>query len=363
MADQKDYFEQFEKLANHIKQGGINKDQNKRRAEEKRARRIAEQEREGEGAKKGTKPTFLRPDDISGDYDFKRLLMTTLGAKADAKARLITPQDLEAFRKNIEAIGKNYSGGITPKQVISLSLQDDIDRANSQIHSSVPYVRKAGKVQFITNASANSDDVAHYVNVEYLGFSRVVFDTNKTSTFSVRNLVANGKVKFECTCGRYKYWLRYLNSIAGTTLGRIEPGFPKLRNPQLQGVACKHILRVMQWSISAPGIAYLEHEIKKDRQKQHGTASRVKKDDITQMLAEQIVGQNKKRNVITPKVEQALKELQVKAERRAREMQKKQESTPATRAEIDARNKRLSAALKAGLITDEDYKFLTKKGS
>lgn len=362
MAEQKDPFDQFERIANHIRQGGINKDQEKRRAAEKRERKIAEREQEGEGAKKGSKPTFLRPSDISGDYDFKRALLTTLGTKADSKPRLITANDLEAFRKNIDALATNYQGGITPEQVISLSLQDDIDRANKQIHSASPYRRKAGYVQFITNASSASDDVAHYVNVEYLGFSKVVFDTNKTSTFSIKNLVANGKVKFECSCGRYKYWLRYLNSIAGTTLGRIEPGFPKLRNPQLQGVACKHILRVMQWSRSAAGVAYLEHEIKKDRQKQHGAVSRVRKDDISQRIAEQIVGQNKKRNHIQPNVQKALKDLQTRAENHARKIQKQNASTTTSRSEIAARNKRLSAALEAGLITQEDFNILTNKG-
>lgn len=362
MADQKDYFEEFDKLANHIRQGGINKDHNKRRAAEKRERKIAEREQEGEGAKKGSKPTFLRIEDISGDYDVKRALMTTLSAKADAKPRLITLEDLEAFRKNIDALAQNYRGGITPEQVISLSLQDDIDRANKQIHSAVPYRRKAGTVQFITNASSNSEDTVHYVNVEYLGFSRVVFDTNKTSTFSVKNLVANGNVKFECDCGRYKYWLRYLNSIAGTTLGRIEPGFPKLRNPQLQGIACKHILRVMQWSRSAAGVGYLEYEIKNDRKKQHGTVSRVKKDDITRMLAEQIVGQNKKRNHIEPKVQKAIKDLQTKAENHAKKMQKSLESSTTSRSEKAARNQRLKVALEAGLITQKDYDILSKQG-
>lgn len=362
MSNQPDYFEQFEKIANHIKQGGIKKDADKRRAAERRERKFAEKELEGEGAKKGSKPTFLRPDDVSGDYDFKRALMTTLGMKADSQPRLITVADLEAFRKNIDALAKNYGGGITPEQVISLSLQDDIDRANAQITSAMPFRRKAGRVEFLTNASTESKDTVHYVNVEYLGFSRVVFDTSKTSTFSVKNLVANGKVKFECDCGRYKYWLRYLNSIAGTTLGRIEPGFPKLKNPQLQGVACKHILRVMQWTRSAAGVAYLESEIKKDRKKQHGVASRVKKDDLTQMLAEQIVGQNYKRNHIKPNVEKAIRELQSKAQNHARKMQKKLESENTSRGEIIARNKRLSAALEAGLITVEDFNILTKKG-
>ncbi|WP_151765781.1 hypothetical protein [Acinetobacter colistiniresistens] len=362
MAEQKDYFEEFNKLADHIRQGGINKDHEKRRAAEKKERKYAEKEQEGIGAKKGSKPTFLRPDDLSGDYDFKRALMTTLGMKADSKPRLITAEDLEAFRKNIDALAKNYSGGITPEQVISLSLHDDIERANKQIYSAAPYRRKSGLVEFLTNASEQSKDNVHYVRVEYLGFSKVVFDTKKTSTFSVKNLVANGKVKFECDCRRYKYWLRYLNSIAGTTLGRIEPGFPKLRNPQLQGVACKHILRVMQWSRSAAGVAYLEQEIKLDRQKQHGTVSRVKKDDITQMLAEQIVGQNKKRNQIQPKVQKAIKELQQRAENHARKEQRKMEATTSSRSANAARNKRLEAALKAGLITQEDFNFLSNKG-
>lgn len=39
----------------------------------------------------------------------------------------------------------------------------------------------------------------------------------------------------------------YLNTVAGTVLGRKEGGFPKIRNPNMTGVACKHILRVMHW--------------------------------------------------------------------------------------------------------------------
>jgi hypothetical protein len=54
-----------------------------------------------------------------------------------------------------------------------------------------------------------------------------------------------GPLKFECDCGRHRYWFRYIATIGGYNAGRPETGYPKIRNPKLFGVACKHVLRVM----------------------------------------------------------------------------------------------------------------------
>lgn len=54
-----------------------------------------------------------------------------------------------------------------------------------------------------------------------------------------------GHLSFDCDCERHRYFFRYIATIGGFNAGRDETGYPKIRNPGLKGVACKHVLRVM----------------------------------------------------------------------------------------------------------------------
>jgi hypothetical protein len=86
-----------------------------------------------------------------------------------------------------------YKKGITVQNIINLSLQDDIDRANQQIYMSVPLSRKSGLVHFLTNAGPDSKVQNHHVEVEFANFGSVVFDIKKEAVNTVKNRLANGK--------------------------------------------------------------------------------------------------------------------------------------------------------------------------
>jgi hypothetical protein len=100
-----------------------------------------------------------------------------------------------------------------------------------------------------------------------LAFNELVFNPEKVKSTTVQNRLSKGKVKYECDCRRFKFWFRYINTVAGTVLGRKEGGYPKIRNPQLSGVACKHILRVMHYIKSSEGRHYLAMALEKERTK------------------------------------------------------------------------------------------------
>lgn len=342
--------------------GGINKDFKQRVKQARVQRKTAEEERESREDKKGSKPTFLRPTDISGDYDFKRALQTTLGMP-DGQVRAITKHDLTAFAANIEHMAKAYKGGITVGQVISLSDQDDIDRANRQIHMSIPSGRKNNIVHFTTNASRESiekDKNApryHHVHVEFLAFNELVFNPEKVRATTVQNRLSNGRVRFECDCGRFNYWYRYLNTVADTVLGRREGGFPKIRNPMMMGVACKHILRVMSWIKSSSGRQYLSQALEKERTKQVGTKYKTGKSEIARHMAEQIVRANTKRNEIKPNLNREIKRLETHAKQQAKRLMDKQKGLE-TKHQASIKMKNL---FEQGILTKDEYEMLTKR--
>lgn len=351
-----------DKFREALLSGNIRKDLKLRLKDDRSQRKWAEQERESKDDKKGSRPMFLRPQDISGDYDFKRALRTTLGMP-EGQTRIMTQEDLRAFAANIEQMQQAYKGGITVEQVISLSTQDDIDRANKQIHVALPQGQKDGVVHFITNASRQTTEKDpraprfHHVNVEFLAFNELVFNPDKIKTTTVQNRLAKGKVKIECDCGRFKYWLRYLNTVAGTVVGRKEGGFPKEKNPGLTGIACKHILRVMHFVKSQPGQHYLAQALAKERTKQVGQRHRVGKNENIRQLSEQIVRANTKRNEIKPNLMREVAKIERKAQAAANALLKKQKATQ-TKAQAIQKLKSLHSM---GLLTDSEFAILSKK--
>lgn len=194
----------------------------------------------GELANRQRAMRILNPDEVAGEYDAGRLLSTTLGGHLHA----LTHDDLRTFRQNVQLLGKHFKGGITAKHVIDSSLPEDRDRANRQIHMAVPVQSIGGRVHFMTNAGPDSDVQRHHVHIELLTFSGAV--STPAAAKDLASKVTNGALKFDCDCGRHTYWYRYIATVGKFNAGRDETGFPKIRNPQLRGIACKHVLRVMQ---------------------------------------------------------------------------------------------------------------------
>lgn len=219
--------------------------------------------------------TMLTLGELEGNYLLERGLETTLGGEK----RLITLEDLHTFRSNVEALKQQAAkakmlGGITAKQVINKSWSIDRERAQDQIYMANPthyeaLAENGGQgtvlmVHFMTNAGPDSDFTHHNVNVSFLDFGAAV--ASPVPAEKMAAVLLKGRLKFECNCGRFKYWFRYVNTQLGIVAGRTETVFPKIRNPGVSGISCKHGLRVMQTIHASPTMKrYMAKVIQKFR--------------------------------------------------------------------------------------------------
>lgn len=193
-------------------------------------------------------PTTLYNEDVSGK------LTTTLGGVN----RAITIDDLKVFKQKVDAFeaeikrkGGGALGGISPRAVIDMALAPDLRRARKEITRAVLHNAKNGVLHFITNAGPNSTAVRHYVHIEMMSFNAAAAAATLDPQKAARKLRA-GAIKFDCDCGRHTFWYRYIATIGRWAYGRQEGGYPKIRNPNLNGVACKHVIRVVSELESSP---------------------------------------------------------------------------------------------------------------
>ncbi|WP_052700091.1 hypothetical protein [Methylocucumis oryzae] len=210
-------------------------------ADEAKQRFKSDAEQRRQAAKEPRSIILNQKDVLTGNWDASKVLFTTIGGVL----RPITLEDLRTFKYNIGVVKSQFKKGITAKQVIDLSWHDDRKRASEEIKQAVPLSFSNGIVKFITNAGGTTPGVTrHHVVVEFLGYSVEAASGNTTAKQSA-NRLKNGRLKFDCDCGRHRYWFRYIATIGGYNAGRKETGYPKIRNPKLGGIACKHVLRVM----------------------------------------------------------------------------------------------------------------------
>lgn len=194
---------------------------------------------------------ILSTEDLSGLYDPARGLFTTAGGVP----RPLNFQDLENFRAAVRELkerakSKKFLGGIKPQQVIDLSWQEDRARAHKEITMATPVANRGGVIHFQTNSGPNSRTVRHHVYVELLNYQAAIASPADPSKMAKELLTGN--VRFDCDCERHTFWFRYMASVGGYAYGRQETGFPKIRNPNLRGVACKHVIRVMALMVQSP---------------------------------------------------------------------------------------------------------------
>lgn len=219
--------------------------------------------------------TLLMPDEVSGNYYLERGLMTSL----HGEMRPITIEDLQHFRHKVNELKTNAKkdkirGGITAKQIIDKSWSADRQRAQQQIAVANPTHYKAvteggGQgssllVHFMTSAGPDSEFTHHNVNVQFLDFGAAV--ASPMPAEKAGKMLAEGRLKFECNCGRFKYFFRYVCTVAEIVCGRQELAYPKIRNPGITGISCKHGLRTMQTIAHSPTMkTYLAKVIQRFR--------------------------------------------------------------------------------------------------
>ncbi|MBE0505898.1 MAG: hypothetical protein IBX50_04150 [Marinospirillum sp.] len=159
-------------------------------------------------------------------------------------------QELQAFRKMIKRIqgetGGTASRGAPVKQILGMSAREDIKRANQQIKYSRLYQVRGGLLKFTVPASGESGfDGFYQVRVRLEQWDGALVSGKRWEKAAAD--AAAGRVSVDCQCGRHQYWYRYLAGVGGFALTPpTEKDFPKIRNPTLDGAACKHIIKTLQ---------------------------------------------------------------------------------------------------------------------
>ncbi len=198
-----------------------------------RARAKAERESRVAGASR-----TLSVDELAGDYDFARLLVTTL----DGKSRPITQKDLDVFRRNAAALGRKFKGGITARQVIDTTIPAIRARSNAQIHTAAPIKLVGSDLQVVTNAGPDSGHSRHFVTFGLLNMPAAVASPKRP--IDMARFVSGGPITLECDCEDFRFRLRYIATIGKFVHGRPEPAYPRFTNPRLvYACGCKHVLR------------------------------------------------------------------------------------------------------------------------
>jgi hypothetical protein len=219
---------------------------------------------------------LLSKRELQGEWDASRVLYTTL----NGELRTITASDLDAFRKNMEVAQKSFKGGgITARQVLDLAASkplkyknpqkenaiSDLDKAKREIKTAIAASAKNNDIRFITSAGTGSKVTRHYVTIRMNGMDgairqlSLIKSGDKAELKKVARWLRKQKLAFDCDCERHKYFFRYVATIGGFAAGRPETAYPKITNPKLQGVACKHVLRAMnEFDSSTVVLSFIE---------------------------------------------------------------------------------------------------------
>jgi len=306
---------------------------------------------------RGNAKGILSPDNI-GENVAVGELFTTLGGKP----RVITTEDLKQFRNRIGQLKRRSTlqkmkGGIRVAQIIKLSDKSpnmfggvaeygDIERSNAQIKKAVPASSNKGLMRFITNAGGTTPNVTrHHVNIRFMSYGQAVsMPADKPNSRKIAKWLANEPIRFECDCGRHKYWFRYIAGVGGWGEGRIETGFPKIRNPKLMGVACKHVLRVARELMTSRNVHnHIDKMIRSDKGMTRTKQAEAKKLQKSQKIPKLI--DPKKAHEFNKKLHGAIKKSMKK-------------HTPKKQEISDARRE-LDRLLKDGRIDEKFYKTMT----
>jgi hypothetical protein len=183
--------------------------------------------------------TILQPEAIAGKTSAARLLTTTLGGVV----RQISNADLVTFKRSALALGARMRQGVTAQEVIDLSRQADRERSRLQIPTAIATRLTAGDIIFSTSSGPDSKVIRHLVHIVFPGYGSFV-SAPLTALQAAAELV-KAPLKFDCDCPHHRFRFRFITSALGCASGRVESGFPKLTNPHLSGIGCKHVLRAL----------------------------------------------------------------------------------------------------------------------
>lgn len=266
--------------------------------------------------------TLLRPDDImSGAVDAGRL-WKFMTRNRDGTYRPITFEDVIEFDRRRGALRTRWEQGITARDIIELSSavvpgqnESDLSKARRQIHTAVPIATRGGELRFATNTGPNSDRDRQYVTIQMLNFTAAM-SSPEPATALVKD-VTGGKLAIGCSCGQWRFVFAYMATTGGYGLpDHRETAFPKIRNPVLAGVACKHIVRVAANLIQSPTLkTYIARLIEAERNK---TQTRIKREAMALQadIAENMAKESYRQRSIQTEAEKREKRMAQPAQQR-----------------------------------------------
>lgn len=228
-------------------------------------------------AKNTITPNLLR----SKDREQIKRLNKKRGGEPYTRADLVA---LEANKKSHERKYNRTTAGITLSEIISQSLDIDVKRANNTVNDNSGIKRanlNAGKdnvFSYRVAASEKHGDDYHQVKIRFEEWDDYLHDADVAKPNAYKNATrkaAKGRISFDCTCGRHQFYYRYLATIGNYCVAppkEFSP--PKEKNPDFKGIACKHVLHVLN-KVQAPSwVNQLSHFMSRQAKKVGGGSLR-----------------------------------------------------------------------------------------
>lgn len=185
--------------------------------------------------------------------------LARLGQKADGTP--FSTDDLKRFEQMAKRYKKRRGNtqGITFLEVTARGRSIDVKRANNNVSDGSGISRaslialRSGNTAFIrVKASMKSEHQEHMVRVRFEEWDDALRNAgghgkdNDSGFMAAVKQACRGRVSFDCDCGRHQYWYRYVATLGNFQLSPPkEFAFPKIRNPNLVGVACKHVTKAL----------------------------------------------------------------------------------------------------------------------
>ncbi len=179
------------------------------------------------------------------------------------KGHQFTLEDIQMFGHARQRVQKSWSPtqGAPIVQLLASSLADDIERSNAQIRSSTMIAINGATLHFNVPSSGTSPGAPASYGVRV---RLEEWNDNLISHADYKDAVRRslrGRVSIDCTCGRYQYWFRYVATAAKVALKPFEKDFPKIRNPKLVGMCCKHQLKTLKVLLTPTLAKFLEKKM------------------------------------------------------------------------------------------------------
>ncbi|GAB1077913.1 MAG: hypothetical protein SAqTSB_40530 [Shewanella algae] len=179
-----------------------------------------------------------------------------LGVKDDGTP--FTSADLALFERESKKFRQRNAGeqGVTYLQIVAKSRSIDVKRANNQVNDGSGITR-AQMGSLVANniyeakvkASRKSKYTHHRVRIRLEEWDEEMMDADGTQKGYQKAVktACKGRMSIDCSCGRHQFWYRYMATVGGYAITPPkEMAFPKIRNNKLTGLACKHVIKVVE---------------------------------------------------------------------------------------------------------------------